>query len=121
MPSLSAVMPEFSEELTRLLQQAEEVDLASSIPTLQILSRCNCKICGSFFFEPEPVGSFGPGHRNIQLEGNGILIVDVVADRLGIDKIHFVEVLDREDVVRCSTGCSHQSCHWETRSILRSL
>jgi hypothetical protein len=53
-------------------------------------------ICSTFYTQPKPEGSFGPGHRNVALTPEeGMLILDVVTGEIAC-----VEVLDRKDVRR---------------------
>ena len=77
--------------------RASEPELAIQVPSLRIFERCNCGddiCCGTFYTQPKPKGSFGPGHRNVRLiPDEGMLILDV-AD----GEIACVEVLDRGDV-----------------------
>jgi hypothetical protein len=93
---VSEVFPEFSAELTNLLAQAGEQQLADSVHTLELVDRCRCEddFCGSFYTAPKPHGRWGSPHRNVSLQPNkGMLILDVVDE-----KICMVEVLDRDDV-----------------------
>ena len=95
---LSAVMPDFVEELRQKLILTGEPALAGLVSQLKILSRCECMVCGSFYTSNPPRGAFGAGHRNVLLGQTGLLVLDVVPDSEGIERIHFVEVLGRDDV-----------------------
>ncbi|MGA8676838.1 MAG: hypothetical protein WB621_16605 [Candidatus Acidiferrales bacterium] len=93
---LAAVLPEFAAELRQLLTEQGEAELAAQVSGLMIFDRCRCgdDFCGTFYTQPKPDGSFGPGHRNVALTtGQGMLILDVVAGEIAC-----VEVLDRKDV-----------------------
>src|SRR5271157_4380570 len=89
-------MPALASELETLLFKAEEPELATQVSGLEIVDRCRCgdDFCASFYTQPKPVGSYGPGHRNVALAPEkGRLILDVVAGR-----IMFVEVLYRDEI-----------------------
>ena len=96
-PLLNDTLPSFAAELRQLLIEQGEPELAIQVPSLRIFERCNCGddiCCGTFYTQPKPKGSFGPGHRNVRLiPDEGMLILDV-AD----GEIACVEVLDRGDV-----------------------
>ena len=96
---LSETLPALAVELQELLIEQGEPDLAAQVPTLSIFDRCRCGddiCCGTFYTQPKPNGSFGPGHRNVVLApDDGMVILDVVSDQIAC-----VEVLDREDVRR---------------------
>lgn len=90
--------PELSRELHQLLVDTGEPELASQVPSLQIIDRCRCgdDFCATFYTQPKPDGAYGPGHRNVVLDpAQGMLILDVVSD-----VIAQVEVLYRDDVRR---------------------
>jgi hypothetical protein len=94
---LTDTLPSFAAELQQLLIEKGESELAAQVPSLRIFERCSCRddFCATFYTQPKPVGSFGPGHRNVRLfpdEGT-LLILDVVAEEIAC-----VEVLDRPDI-----------------------
>jgi hypothetical protein len=94
---LSDTLPAFAAELRQLLVEKGEPGLAAQVPSLRIFERCDCgdDFCATFYTQAKPVGSFGPGHRNVRLfpdEGT-LLILDVVAEEIAC-----VEVLDRPDI-----------------------
>jgi hypothetical protein len=94
-PLLKEVLPKFAEEIEELLSK-NEPKLASQVASLAIVDRCRCRedFCAAFYVEPKPLGAYGPGHRNVDLEPeNGMIILDVVNDR-----IMQVEVLYRDEV-----------------------
>ena len=96
--SLADTLPEFAFELRQLLLQTGESQLAAQVPGLVILERCRCgdDFCATFYTQPKPQGSYGPGHRNVALTPKeGMLILDVVSD-----KIACVEVLYRDEIRR---------------------
>ena len=89
-------LPDLSRELTELLIASGEPSLAAQIHDLEIVTRCGCSddFCASFYTAPKPVGTYGPKHRNLELEpSKGMIILDLVDDRI----VH-VEVLYRDDV-----------------------
>jgi hypothetical protein len=94
--SLTDTLPEFAAELRQLLVEKGEPELATRVSSLSIFGRCRCgdDFCATFYTQPKPKGSYGPGHRNVVLApDDGTVILDVVAGEIAC-----VEVLDREDV-----------------------
>jgi hypothetical protein len=94
-PLLTDLLPAFATELQQLLTDRGELELAAQVPGLAILDRCRCgdDFCATFYAQPKPEGSFGPGHRNVALTlDEGMLVLDVTGE------IACVEVLDRKDV-----------------------
>ena len=91
---LSDRWPRLSEELVTALHEEGEDVLAELVANLRVLELCDCgdSFCQSFYTQPPPDGTYGPGHRNIGLspEKPGMLILDVVDN-----SIMFVEVIDR--------------------------
>jgi hypothetical protein len=95
-PLLQEALPELASEVTTLLLQDEEVDLADQVPLLRLVDRCRCGdyFCATVYTAAKPKGTWGPGHENISLDvSEGFIILDVV-DR----KITCIEVLYREDI-----------------------
>lgn len=95
-PLVSAVLPTLAEELHALLIEQSEVELAGQVPGLRIVGRCRCgdDFCAMFYVLPEPIGPYGPEHRNVLLDPKvGMLVLDV-----GSERIAAVEALYREDV-----------------------
>jgi len=93
---LTAALPDLTQELYRLLEDAGEEQLGSQLQNLRIVDRCRCSddFCSTFYVQPKPKGSYGPMHRNVPLTPErGMLILDVVED-----KIVAVEVLYRNEV-----------------------
>lgn len=73
-----------------------EPELAAQVSGLMILERCRCRddFCATFYTQPKPKGSFGPGHRNVALTPEqGMVILDVVSGQIAC-----AEVLERNDV-----------------------
>ena len=80
-----------------------EAELASQVSALVLVERCGCGegFCATFYTQPKPKGSYGPGHRNVELSpADGMLILDVVEG-----KIACVEVLNRNDLRRTLDQC----------------
>jgi hypothetical protein len=78
---LIETFPELAEELQQLLGSSGESTLADQVAGLRILDRCRCgdDFCATFYVQPKPAGSYGPGLRTVPLEPNkGMLIIDVV-------------------------------------------
>jgi len=95
-PLLTDTLPAFATELRQLLLQHGEAELAAQVPLLAIHDRCSCgdDFCSTFYTQPKPQGSFGPGHRNVVLApDDGTIILDVVAGEIAC-----VKVLDRPDI-----------------------
>jgi hypothetical protein len=95
---LTEILPSLAIELEQLLKNQGESELAAQVSQLAIVDRCRCgdDFCSSFYTQPKPEGSYGPGHRCMDLDAaEGMLLVDVVAG-----KIAHVEILNRTDV-RC--------------------
>ena len=95
---LTEILPPLARELEQLLKDQGEVELAAQVSQLAIVDRCRCgdDFCSSFYTQPKPEGTYGPGHRCIDLDAaEGMLVLDVVAG-----KIAHVEVLNRDDIRR---------------------
>lgn len=93
---LTEILPEFSAEVTHLLEQSGERELAEQVGSIRVVEKCSCDddFCASFYTQPKPSGAYGPNHRNVTLRPkSGDIILDVVDDQ-----ICFVEVLCRDDV-----------------------
>jgi hypothetical protein len=58
-------------ELEQLLKKQGEAALAAQVPQLKVVDRCRCgdNFCSSFYTQPKPEGSYGPGHRPVALSG----------------------------------------------------
>ncbi|WP_406050280.1 hypothetical protein [Kribbella sp. NBC_00889] len=86
--------PKLSSELRDALIAEDEVGLANSVDSLEVVQACGCgdDFCQSFYTADPPDGAYGPGHRDVLLgpPWTGMLILDVVGD-----EIVYVEVLDR--------------------------
>jgi hypothetical protein len=90
------MLPALAAELEALLTAKDEPTLAAHVRDLNIVDRCRCgdDFCSTFYTEPRPQGSYGKGHRNVELEpAEGLLILDVVKE-----KIVCVEVLYRDEI-----------------------
>lgn len=93
---LTEMLPSLALELEQLLIKQGELELAAQVSRLTIVDRCQCgdDFCSSFYTQPKPAGSYGPGARCIDLDADkGMLVLDVVAGRIA-----HVEVLYRDDV-----------------------
>jgi hypothetical protein len=93
---LTEILPVLADELELLLKKSGEPELAAQVPQLAIVDRCRCgdDFCASFYTEPKPEGTYGAGHRCMELEpAKGMLILDVVAGAI----VH-VEVLYRDEI-----------------------
>jgi len=97
-PQLIDALPLLAREIEELLTKANESKLAAQVAELRMIERCSCEddFCASFYTQPKPNGSYGAGHRNIDLEPeNGMLILDVVSGH-----IMQIEVLYRDEIRR---------------------
>jgi hypothetical protein len=96
-PLLTHTLPAFAAELQQLLNESGEPELAAQVSALRIFDLCGCgdDFCATFYTQPKPEGSFGPGLRNVRLfpEDGASLILDVVAGEIAC-----VELLDRPNV-----------------------
>jgi hypothetical protein len=74
---LNDTFPEFTLELERLLARAGAPELAAQAPGLVIVDRCRCEdgFCSSFYTQPKPQGTNGPGHNGIDLEADEGMVV----------------------------------------------
>lgn len=93
---LAEVLPEFSAELTHLLEQNGRPELARQVATIRIVKKCDCNddFCSSFYTRLKPPKKLDQNRRSIPLDLNsGMIILDTIND-----EICFVEVLYREDV-----------------------
>src|SRR5262249_30769229 len=91
---LTETLPVLASELKYSLDKAGLPELALQVTALKIVDRCRCgdDFCSSFYTQPKPEGSYGPGLRTLPLEcESGMLIIDVVDN-----VIMFVEVLYNE-------------------------
>ncbi|HWZ25911.1 MAG TPA: hypothetical protein VN037_11570 [Verrucomicrobiae bacterium] len=92
------MFPELSAELEQLLRVSGEHALADQIPRLRVLDRCRCgdDFCATFYTQPKPKGSYGPGLQTLALEPvTGDLIIDVLDGAVAK-----VEVLYRDEIRR---------------------
>jgi hypothetical protein len=92
------IFPELSVELVDLLRVSGEHTLAEQIPRLHVLDRCRCgdDFCATFYTQPQPTGTYGPGLRTVALKPSaGYLIVDVLDGSVAT-----VEVLYRDEIRR---------------------
>lgn len=79
------IAPQFADEITTLLREADEPALAHQVPALRIVARCRCgdDVCSSFYMAPAPQGAYGPAHRNVNLDpAIGMVVLDVVDQRI---------------------------------------
>jgi len=93
---LKDVLSEFAQELTSLLTEQGEPDLAAQVPGLRLFSRCRCgdDFCATVYTAPRPKGAWGPEHESVALDPvEGFLILDVVNR-----EIVSIEVLHRDDL-----------------------
>jgi hypothetical protein len=93
---LRDVLPSLAKEAEALLMKANEPELSAQVGDLKIVERCRCEsdFCASFYTQPKPIGSYGPGHSNIALEPEkGMLVLDIVSGQ-----IMQIEVLYRDEI-----------------------
>lgn len=98
-PLVRDVYPDLIDELTTLLADEGEYELAVSAWVLRLVGECGCgdDFCQSIRTADHPQGQpFGPGHRNVMLSpSKGMLILDVVDNR-----IMYIEILFRPPIRR---------------------
>ena len=94
---LLRALPAFAAELEKSLRDQGRADLASQVAELPLVDRCRCgdDFCASFYTAAKPAGAYGPGHSNLTVDCDGIVVLDLVDD-----KIRHVEVIHRPDVQR---------------------
>lgn len=93
---LKDVLSEFAQEITSLLTEQGEPDLAAQVPGLHLFGRCRCgdNFCATIYAAPRPKGAWGPEHENVALDPvEGFLILGVVNR-----EIVSIEVLYRDDL-----------------------
>ena len=93
---LQDALPDLTDELTVLLRNKNERDLAEQVPRLLLVDQCCCgdDFCATLYTAPKPKGAYGPNHESISLNpSSGHLVLDLV-DR----KIVCTEILFREDL-----------------------
>ena len=89
-------LPALAAELRALLEKAGEDELAMQVPQLPVVDRCRCgdEFCATVYTASRPVGGWGAGHQNIELEpAEGFFILDLVDGR-----IVCIEVLYRNGI-----------------------
>jgi len=94
--TVGRLMPEFAQELQRLIAAADRPELVGQVVDLPIVDRCRCgqDNCATFHTAPRPEGAYPPGHDCVMLDPDtGLVILDLVENQ-----IVCVEVLDRPDV-----------------------
>ncbi|MFE0462247.1 hypothetical protein ACFW1A_23645 [Kitasatospora sp. NPDC058965] len=93
-PLVRDVFPDLVSELTALLVDEGEHDLAICVQDVRLVGECDCGdgFCQSIRTADHPRGQpYGAGHRCVPLSpSEGMLILDVVDSR-----IMYIEVLDR--------------------------
>ncbi|MFJ5270921.1 hypothetical protein [Streptomyces sp. NPDC088358] len=100
-PLIRDVFPDLVAELTALLEDEGERELAICAWDLRLVDECGCgdDFCQSIRTADHPEGQpYGPGHRCVPLlPSKGMLILDVVNGR-----IVYIEILDRPPMHRQS-------------------
>ncbi|MFF4350153.1 hypothetical protein [Streptomyces sp. NPDC001530] len=100
-PLVRDVFPDLVAELTTLLEDEGERELAVSARDLRLVGECGCgdDFCQSLRTADHPQGQpYGTGHRCVPLlPSEGMLCLDVVDGR-----IMYIEVIDRPPMHRRS-------------------
>ncbi|MFE5049996.1 hypothetical protein ACFRAI_27170 [Streptomyces sp. NPDC056637] len=98
-PLIRDVFPDLIAELTALLEDEGERELAICAWDLRLVDECGCgdDFCQSIRTADHPQGQpYGPGHRCVPLlPSKGMLILDVVDGR-----IMYIEILDQPPMHR---------------------
>ncbi|MER5278074.1 hypothetical protein ABT025_20300 [Streptomyces sp. NPDC002809] len=98
-PLIRDVFPDLIVELTALLEDEGERELAICTWDLRLVDECGCgdDFCQSIRTADHPPGQpYGPGHRCVPLlPVEGMLILDIVDGR-----IMYIEILDRPPMHR---------------------
>ena len=103
-PLLTDALPLFAKELETSLKDQGEFDLAAQIGDLRIVSRCRCgdDFCATFYTQPKPLRSYGPGHCcNLEVKAqDGMIILDLVDGRIaGVEVLYRNEIRDQLQAV----------------------
>ncbi|MEV5842188.1 hypothetical protein AB0M32_09435 [Streptomyces sp. NPDC051985] len=100
-PLVRNVFPDLITELTALLADEGERELAICAWDLRLVDECGCgdDFCQSIQTADHPPGQpYGPGHRCVPLSpSKGMLVLDIVDGR-----IMYIEILDRPPMHRQS-------------------
>ncbi|WP_189702468.1 hypothetical protein [Streptomyces chromofuscus] len=100
-PLVREVFPDLIAELTALLEDEGERELAICAWDLRLVDECGCSddFCQSIRTADHPRGQpYGSGHRCVPLSpSKGMLILDIVDGR-----IMYIEILDRPPMHRQS-------------------
>ncbi|MFE7563905.1 hypothetical protein [Kitasatospora sp. NPDC057500] len=98
-PFVRDIFPDLVAELSALLADEGEHDLAVRVRDIRLVGECDCgdDFCQSLRTAHHPPGEpFGEGRRCVELSpSTGMLLLDVVDER-----IMYVEVLDRPPMPR---------------------
>ncbi|MGW6202639.1 hypothetical protein ACWF9B_03175 [Streptomyces sp. NPDC055089] len=101
-PLIRDVFPDLIAELTALLEDEGERELAICARDVRLVDECGCgdDFCQSIRTGDHPQGQpYGPGHRCVPLlPSEGMLLLDVVYGR-----IMYIEILDRPPMHRQSS------------------
>jgi hypothetical protein len=91
------MFPELSAELEQLLRVSGKPALAEQTAGLRVLdrSRCGDDFCATFYTQPKPKGSYGPGLQTVALEP--------ITGHLG-GAVAQIEVLYRQTLIKNSVG-----------------
>jgi hypothetical protein len=90
--------PEFALELESLLAKQGDSELATQVKDLRIVDRCRCgdDFCATFYTQSKPKGSYGSGHKCVEVAPEkGMIVLDVVRGH-----IVKVEILYRDEIRR---------------------
>ncbi len=93
---LQDALPDLADELTVLLRNQGDRDLAEQVPQLRLVDRWRCgdDFCATLYTAPKPKGAYGPNHESLSLcPSSGEMILDLV-DRT----IVCIEILFREEL-----------------------
>jgi hypothetical protein len=99
---LSGDFPELATELTQLLKEEGEKELAITVSGLTVAERCRCSddFCATMYMVRPPRQTWGRSHRNVSLDPKvGYLILDVLDQEfVGIEVLFRNEI--REQLLR---------------------
>ena len=103
---LRQIWPEVVELLTKLLADAGEESLASTVAELVVFDRCQCGMddCATVYTRPRPRGPFGPSHRNVAFFRPSTICLDTgrSAAEDGLPTAPYMVILDVvDDQIAC--------------------
>ena len=96
---LAEQFPDFAREVSSLLREEDEEELAATVSQFDIVDRCRCgdDFCATMYTVRPPRDGWGRTHRNIPLHPKeGLLVLDVLDQEItGIEALFRNEVREK--------------------------